>query len=92
MGPLPNAYDPCIYSGYIHDPSDPSVTPTKFPITLGLYVDDFVDFSMEDDVESKLHSILSKLIPVDFMGIVEWFLDIHFTWLGNEENLYVNLN
>ena len=46
---------------------------------MGLYVDGFVFFSTEDEVEIKFQTILSKLIPVDFMGVVEWFLGVHFT-------------
>ena len=41
-------YDPCLYSGYIVDPDDPSKTPAQVPLTLGLHVDAFVSFSPDD--------------------------------------------
>jgi len=41
------------------------------PLTLGLYVDDFVFFSTSDEVEKKFQSVLSHLIKVNFMDIVE---------------------
>jgi hypothetical protein len=34
--------DPCLYSGFIHNPLNTSSTKTIFPLTLGLYVDDIV--------------------------------------------------
>ena len=66
-----------MYTGFIKDPEDPSGTATLILVTLGLYVDDFVFFSTCNKVESKFQEILSRLITVDFMGIVEWFLDFH---------------
>ncbi len=26
------------------------------------------------------------------MGVIEWFLGVHFTWIGNEDSLDVHLN
>ncbi len=74
MGLLPNNYMHCIYSGWIHDPSNTSDNPTLVHITLGLYNDNFIFFSTDNIVEAKFQTILSKLILVDFMGVVEWFL------------------
>ena len=67
MGLRPNLYDPCVYSGFVVDPDDDSDSPSTIPLTLGLYVDDFVFFSASDDVESKFERIISRLLEVDFM-------------------------
>ena len=50
------------------------------PLTIGLYVDDFVYFSESDEVERLFEKILADQIAVEFMGTVEWFLGIHFAW------------
>ena len=57
-----------------------------------MYVDDFVFFSPDDAVEQKFQRILSNLIKVDFMGVVEWFLGIHFSWqvTGGEVDVHLN--
>ncbi len=41
----PSLEGPCIYSGFIVDPSNPSGMRSASPLSLGLYVDDFVYFS-----------------------------------------------
>ena len=73
-----NIYNPCLFTGIIGDPEDPTDSPATFPLTLGLYIYDFVSFSTFDEVEQKIQSALSRIIKVDFMGIVEWLLGIHF--------------
>ena len=45
MGLQSNPYDPCVYLGYVHDPDDPSDEDSVVPITMGLYVDNFICFS-----------------------------------------------
>jgi len=57
-----------------------------------LYVDDFIFFSPDDAVEQKFQRILSNLIKVDVMGVVEWFLGIHFSWqvTGGEVDVHLN--
>ena len=57
MGLQPNRHDPCLYSGFLRDPSDPSAPISTVPITLGLYVDDFVYFSESDDVERRFERL-----------------------------------
>ena len=42
MGLQKTIYDPCLYTGFIKDPEDSSNTAALIPMTLGLYVDDFV--------------------------------------------------
>ena len=92
MGLQPNLYDPCLYSGFIKDPNDPSDTPSTIPFVLGLYVDDFVFFSPDKEQEAKFCRILADQIPVDFMGTVEWFLGIHFNWNVSDDEVEVHLN
>ncbi len=69
-----------MYSGFIQDPSDPTGTKLTYPLALGLYVDDFVYFSKDLAVESLFSRLLTKCCKVDFMGIVNWFLGVHFSW------------
>ena len=40
----------------------------------------------------KFQAILSRLLTVDFMGIVEWFLGIHFSWRLSEGEVDVHMN
>ena len=43
-----------------------------------MYVDDFVYFSADPDVEKAFETQLSQQIKVDFMGTAEWFVGIKF--------------
>ena len=52
--------DPCVFLG--------NPIPGKPPLYLILYVDDFVYFSKDDDVESYFQQALQAKISVDFMG------------------------
>jgi hypothetical protein len=40
IGLTPSLEDPCLYSGFVRDPLDPSKHASEHPLTLGLYVDD----------------------------------------------------
>jgi hypothetical protein len=53
IGLQQNTYNLCLFSGNIIDPSDPTNSPMSSPLTLGLYVDDFVYFSADPAVEAK---------------------------------------
>ena len=92
IGLTPSLEDPCLYSGYIIDPSDPSATRSDSPLSLGIYVDDFVYFSEDPQVEALFCRLLSQRCKVDFMGIVNWFLGIHFSWRISPSSLTVHLN
>lgn len=74
LGLQQNAYDPCLLSGQVIDPSDPLGSPLSSPLTLGLYADNFVYFSEDPAVEAKFERLLQAEAKVDFMGPVEWFL------------------
>ncbi len=79
IGLIPSLKDPCLYTGFIVDPSNPSSTPSSAMLSLGMYVDDFVYFSEDPAVEALFCRLLAERCKVDFMGIVEWFLGVHFS-------------
>ena len=92
MGLQKNTYNPCLYTSFICDPGDPSDSPALVPLTLGLYVDDFFFFSTSNSIESKFQRILSCLLTLNFMGVVEWFLGIHFSLCISNGKLDVHMN
>jgi hypothetical protein len=51
LGLHANSLEPCLYTGHIIDPSNPDAPPTSSPFTLGLYVDNFIYFSDNPNVE-----------------------------------------
>ncbi len=77
IGLTPSLEDPCLYSGFIQDPTDPSSMKSTSPLTLGLYVDDFVYFSEDPSVEALFCHLLAERCKVDFMGVVD-FADVDF--------------
>jgi len=78
----PNA--PCIFHG--------TIIPGKPPLYLGLYVDDFIYFSTDDEVEKEFESLLKQQTNVDFMGQVSHFLGIRFQWRKTKGRLQVHLS
>ncbi len=62
------------------------------PLSLGLYVDDFVYFSEDPDVEVLFEHLIWEWVKADFMGFVEWFLGIHFSWCFTSLRIDVHLN
>ena len=92
IGLKPSLEDPCLYSGFIQDPSDPSAAKSTSPLTLGLYVDDFLYFSEDPSVEALCCHLLAERCKVDVMGVVEWFLGIHFEWRITSTSVSVHLN
>ena len=84
--------DPCLYTGSIRDPSDPSLVITVAPLSLSLYVNNFVSFSKDPAVETLFCRLLAKRCKVDFMGIVEWFLGVHSSWCITHSSVAVHLN
>jgi hypothetical protein len=59
---------------------------------LSLYVDDFVYFLEDPNVEVLFECLLQERVKVDFMGLVEWFLGIHFSWRFTSSRVDVHLN
>ena len=76
--PYPKPHDPCFYTGFILDSRDPLALASLIPLSPGLYVDDFVYFSEDPAVESLFELLLKEQVNVDFRGLTEWFLGIHF--------------
>jgi hypothetical protein len=88
----PSLEDPCLYLGFVHNPSAPSGPKLTSPLTLGLYVDNFVYLSEDPVVESFFCHLLAKHRKVGCMGIVKWFLGIHFSWHLSSSLVAVHLN
>jgi hypothetical protein len=92
ISPYPSLEDPCIYTGCIIDPEDPPATPSSVPLSLGLYVDNFIYFSEDTNIEALSCCLLSERCKVDFTGIVEWFLGVHFSWRITPNSVTIHLN
>ena len=72
MGLHSSPNSPCLFVG--------TIIPGYPPIYVGIYVDDIIYFSTNDEVEKQFEILLSSLGNVDFMGQVSHFLGIEFTW------------
>jgi hypothetical protein len=81
IGLRPSLEDPCLFTSFLKDPDDPTSAPSSAPLSLGLYVDNFVNFLENPAVEALFCRLLSAHCKDNFMGIVEWFLGVHFSWL-----------
>ncbi len=92
FGLQPSLEDPCLYSGFIRDPSNPSSIPSTTPLTLGLYINDVVYFSKDPAVKAHFCRLLAERSKVDFMGVVEWFLGIYFLWRITPSSILVHFN
>ncbi len=68
---MPNAHNPCLYTGFVRDPRNPSAPHLDVPLSLGLYVDDFVYFLEDPEVEVLFKRLLQERVKVNFMGLVE---------------------
>ncbi len=64
LGLRDNPSDLCLFTGTIVDPSNPAASPSKAPLTLGLYVDDFISFPKDLEVECRFEQLLAELITV----------------------------
>jgi hypothetical protein len=58
IGLKPTKHDPCIFHG--------TIIPGKPPLYLAIYVDDFLYFSLDDDVERYFETALSQKLKVVF--------------------------
>ena len=76
----------------MRDPHNPSSSASYVPLSLGLYVDDFVYFSEDPALESLFECLLRECVKVDFMGLNEWFLGIYFSWRMTSSQVDVHLN
>ncbi len=73
MGLTQSTHDPCLFHGVPLSLTHPA-QPGDAPITIGLYVDDMVYFSEDDNIEQQFESILASKFKISFMGVVNWFL------------------
>jgi hypothetical protein len=55
-------------------------------------MDDFVYFSEDPAVEALFEHLLREWVKVDFMGLVEWFIGIHFSWRITKSAVDVHTN
>ncbi len=92
IGLTPSLKDPCLYTGIIRNPSDPLASISSAPLSLGIYVDNFVYFLEDPAVEAFFCCLLAECCKVDFMGIVEWFLGVHFFLRVTPSFVAVHLN
>jgi hypothetical protein len=92
IGLVPNAHAPCFYTGFVRDPHNPSATQSSVPLSIGLYVDNFVYFPKDPEVKTLFECLLQDPVKVEFMGLVEWFLGIHFSWRFAPSKVDVHLN
>ena len=80
MGLQQSPRNPCLFTGVPTSHDYPADTSDE-PIIVDLYVDDFIYFGLSDDIECQFKALLSQSITVMFMGVVNWFLGTHFTWI-----------
>ena len=66
------ANDPCVLVG--------RPFPDEDPVYVGVYVDDFIYFSASTKSETWFEESLGKLLTVDFMGAVTYFLGCRYQW------------
>jgi hypothetical protein len=92
IGLKPNASDPCMFTGSISNPDNPAVDIPSALLTIGLYVDDFVYFSVDPTVEQRIEQHLYSLITANFMGTVDWFLGTQFQWSCDDSEVSVHLS
>jgi hypothetical protein len=57
-----------------------------------MYVDDFIYFLEDPNIKALFCRLLCKRCKVDFMGIVKWFLGVHFSWRITSSLVAVHLN
>ncbi len=92
LGLKNNATDPCLFAGNIIDPSNPAAAPSSVPLTLGIYVDNFVYFLDDSEAERRFEQLLAGMVTVEFMGNVDWFLGTHFQWSCSDNDISVHLS
>jgi hypothetical protein len=59
---------------------------------VGCYVDDFVCFSTNGNVEQWFENGLAERVKVDFMGLVSWFLGVFFEWTVTAKRVSAHLS
>ncbi len=86
---LPSPHDPCFYTGFVHHAWNPLEPSPSFPLSMDLYDNNFVNLSA---VEMLYERLLKECIKVYFMGLMEWFLGIHFLRCFTKSEIVVHFN
>ena len=64
----------------------PEPTSQRKPVHVGIYVEDFVFFSEDPEEEERFKKALgSCMVPIDWMGTVDYFLGTAFNWKRHED-------
>jgi hypothetical protein len=92
IGLTPSLEDPCLFTGFVHNPHQPNSPSLVHPLLLGLYVYDFVYFSKDPAVEALFCCLIGERCKVNFMCIVEWFPGVHFSWRISSLTVSVHMN
>jgi hypothetical protein len=58
----------------------------KAPLYVSLFVDDFICFSTNPDVEAHFENELAQKVKVDFMGQADYFFCVQFHWTRHHDN------
>jgi hypothetical protein len=77
IGLRPAAHESCLFVG--------NPVEGKAPLYVGLFVDDFIYFSPDPEVEAYFEAALAEKVKVDFMGQVEFFLGVAFQWTRHDD-------
>jgi hypothetical protein len=95
IGLTASKHDPCLFSGVVKADDKTASLPssTRARVHVGIYVDDFVFYSIDPLEEERFKAALKQRVVVDFMGDVDWFLGTAFTWKRHRDgNLSVLLS
>ena len=86
-------HDSCLLPGVLANPSSNDIiSDLQSQLHVGLYVNDFVFYSSDSSQEALFKTLLQEHIQVDFMGNVDYFLGIAFTWIQHADgNISVHL-
>ena len=84
IGLTPCANSPCLFHG--------TLIPGKPKLYLGIYVDDFIYFSKDPEVEKLFEQKLQNQTQTDFMGKVSHFLGIRFQWRETPDKVSVHMS
>lgn len=71
------SHDSCLFVG--------TPIPNQALIYVALFVDDFIYFSPNPDIEKHFEQALTSKAKVDFMGQIDYFLGILFDWRWHKD-------
>jgi hypothetical protein len=77
VGFVATAHDPCLWRTH---PTDGTA-----PVFVGIYVDDFAYFSVDDAQERWFEREMNTRFKVDFMGDVNYFLGCRYDWIDEAD-------